>query len=393
MKHRVLVSAGGHSRWLDIEADSIPAATAEAARTGGRVLRVEAAPRVRASVRVQFSQSVFLQELLTLLRAGLNIVESLDALERKEANPGFKQVLGRLLASLREGASFSQALTGESALFSPVLIAGVAASETSGGLANTLERYLAYDGRINQIKRKVSASAIYPLLLLGVGGAVILFLIAYVLPKFSAIIDGSGRETAQATVILLRAGELIQAYPLAFLVLLGIGAAGIGWLGFHEQGRRFALARATGLPVLSEILVTLGLSRLYRTLALLLDSGIPLLQALEMSRGIVSPAQSDEIATAIVKVRSGQMLTDALADTSLIPPIAESLLRVGERSGALADMSDKLANFLDVDLDRRVDTFSRLFEPLLMAAIGIVIGAIVIMMYSPIFDLVGSVGQ
>jgi general secretion pathway protein F len=393
VKHRVLVSVGGQSRWLDIEADSVVAATAKALGTGARVLRVDVEAAPRKPARVAYSQTVFLQETLTLLKAGLNIVEVMEALERKEANTGFRQVLGRLLDSLREGASFSQALSHEPDLFPPVLVAGVAASETSGGLASTLERYLAYDARINQIRRKVSASAIYPLLLMAVGGAVILFLIAYVLPKFSVILDGSGRESGGATALLLSCGQWIQSHPLLFVMVLAASVAGIAWTVTSSAGRRMLLAQVTRMPVLSDIFRTLGLSRLYRTLALLLDSGIPLVQSLEMARGIVTPLQSDELLLAIGRLRSGQMLSEALSGTSLIPPIAESLLRVGERSGALAEMCDKLANFLDIALDRRVDTFSRLFEPLLMSAIGIVIGAIVLMMYSPIFDLVGSVGQ
>lgn len=194
-------------------------------------------------------------------------------------------------------------------------------------------------------------------------------------------------------MFLMRCGELIQQHPIMFVACLLAMTAAVAWFAFNPNGRRIALGRIARLPLLSEIVVTLGLSRLYRTLALLLDSGIPLVQSLEMARGIVNPAQSAELAKAIIRLRAGQMLTESLEGTSLIPPIAESLLRVGERSGALAEMSDKLANFLDIALDRKVDTFSRLFEPLLMSAIGIVIGAIVLMMYSPIFDLVGSVGQ
>jgi general secretion pathway protein F len=393
VKHRVLVSIGGQSQWLDVEADSAGAASAKAMSLGGRVLRIEPVREQRANVRVSYSPTVFLQELLTLLRAGLNVVEAMEALERKEANAGFRLVLARLLGGLREGARLSQAMAREHLLFPPVLIAGVAASETSGGLADTLERYLAYDARINQIKRKVAASAIYPLLLMGVGGAVILFLIAYVLPKFSVILEGSGRPTGSATAVLLRLGESIQQHPWISGALLAAVAAGCAWLVATEAGRRVALAQVSRVPVLSDIFVTMGLSRLYRTLALLLDSGIPLVQAMEMTRGIVTPAQSAELALAMGRLRSGQAFTESLAGTSLIPPIAESLLRVGERSGALAEMSGKLANFLDIALDRKVDTFSRLFEPLLMSAIGLIIGAIVLMMYSPIFDLVGSVGQ
>nr|WP_255557920.1 type II secretion system F family protein [Dyella sp. ASV24] len=360
---------------------------------GGRVLRVEHAEAKRVRVRVSYSQTVFLQEALTLLRAGLNVVEMMEALERKEANAGFRQVLGRLLSALREGSSFSDALSLEPSLFPPVLVAGVAASERSGGLAATLERYLAYDARINLVKRKVAASAIYPTLLMVVGGGVILFLIGYVLPKFSVILDGSGRQTGRATLMLIRVGEFIQGHPLGFFTMLAAFLGALAWLIFSDAGRRVALVQMARVPVLSDVFVTLGLSRLYRTLALLLDSGIPLVRAIDMTRGLVNSLQAAELAVATVRLRSGQALTESLAGTGLMPPIAESLLRVGERSGALADMCDKLANFLDIALDRKVDTFSRLFEPLLMSVIGVVIGVIVLMMYSPIFDLVGSVGQ
>jgi general secretion pathway protein F len=160
VKHRVLVSVGGRSEWLHVEADSVAAAMAKAVSSGARVLRIEVEAASRKPTRVAYSQTIFLQETLTLLKAGLNVVEVMEALERKEANAGFKQALGRLLNALREGASFSQALSREPRLFPPVLIAGVAASETSGGLASTLERYLAYDAKINQIRRKVMATAI-----------------------------------------------------------------------------------------------------------------------------------------------------------------------------------------------------------------------------------------
>ncbi|MCD9026842.1 type II secretion system F family protein [Luteimonas sp. BDR2-5] len=391
MKHRVLVSIGAGTVWLDVEADSAEAATVQAGRSGGRVLRVEAKPERAAGGRVRFSQSVFLQEALTLLKAGLNVVEVLEVLHRKERNPGFQAILGQVLGRLREGTRFSSALS-EHAMFSPVLVAGIAASETAGGLVGTLERYLEYDARLDQIKRKVSASAIYPLLLLLVGGGVILFLVAYVVPRFATILDGSGREVGWGTSLLLGIGQAINAYPWAVALALAAVALTLAWLVMHPQGHRLLLRASMRVPVLADIVVTLNLSRFYRTLALLLNSGIPLLSALGMVRGILDPVRADELSVAMERLREGLPLSEALAGGSMVPPIADSLLRVGERSGALADMSDKLAGFLDVDLDRRVETFSRLFEPLLMTVIGIVVGAIVVLMYTPIFDLVGNVG-
>lgn len=392
VKHRVQVMLGAQSRWLEVEADSIEAALAQAARSGARVLRVEPIGVAAAPERVRFSPGIFLEEAVTLLRAGLNIVEVIETLHRKEADPGFREVLARIVTKLRQGASFSVAMAAESRLFPPVLIAGVAASETAGGLAETLERYLEYDVRVGQIRRKVAASAIYPLLLLVVGGGVILFLIGYVVPKFATILNDSARPVGIGTRVLLWCGTSLQTHPWIVMALLAGAAAGTTWLVTQRSGREILLLAASRIPVLAGILLNLGLSRFYRTLALLLHSGIPLVPALEMVRGVLGPIQADEVGLAVARLRSGQMFSESLAGTSMVPPIAESLLRVGERSGALAGMSDKLANFLDLELDRRVETFSRLFEPLLMTGIGLVIGAIVVLMYAPIFDLVGSVG-
>lgn len=392
MKHRVLVSIGTGTVWLEIDADSAETASLQAARSGGRVLRVESMRAPAGTGRVRYSQGVFLQEALTLLKAGLNVVEVLEVLHRKERDPGFQAVLARILARVREGATFSSALS-EHPMFSPVLVAGVAASETAGGLARTLERYLEYDARLDLIKRKVSASAIYPLLLLLVGGGVILFLLGYVVPRFATILDGSGRNVGWGTSILMTIGQSINGHPWILLLSLGAIVLCIAWLVASAEGRGLLMRAAMRIPVLADILTTLNLSRFYRTLALLLDSGIPLLAALGMVRGILDPVRADELSTAMERLRTGLPLSDALSGSSMVPPIADSLLRVGEKSGALADMSDKLAGFLDVDLDRKVETFSRLFEPVLMTGIGIVVGAIVVLMYTPIFDLVGSVGS
>lgn len=392
MRHRVQVAMGAESRWLEIEADTAEAALAQAARGGARALRVVSFDRPVAALRVRFASGVFLQEAVTLLRAGLNIVEVTETLHRKEADPGFREALGRMLLRLRQGATFSAAMAEEASLFPPVLVAGVAASETAGGLAETLERYMEYDSRIGQIRRKVIASTIYPLLLLAVGGGVIMFLIGYVVPKFSTILNDSGRSVGMGTRVLLWCGSALQAHPWLIVTLLATVGTGTFVLVTRPEGRAMLLRIASRVPVLTGILLNLELSRFYRTLALLLQSGIPLVPALEMVCGVLGPVQADDVRLALTRLRSGQMFSESLAGTSMVPPIAESLLRVGERSGALAGMSDKLANFLDIELDRRVETFSRLFEPLLMTGIGLVIGAIVVLMYAPIFDLVGSVG-
>ncbi|MDQ5919121.1 MAG: ral secretion pathway protein, partial [Pseudomonadota bacterium] len=299
-------------------------------------------------------------------------------------------VLDGLLANLREGKSLSDALSRYTGIFPQIYIAGVLASERTGTLTQTLTRFVSYQLQLDAVKKKVVSASIYPVLLTIIGMLVTLFLLGYVVPKFSMVLETAGRDTSSASRGLLELGALIGRHQGlvwgSVAAVLVFSAAAL----VQASVRRELLARIVALPVLRRFALTLSLARFYRTSALLLDAGIPLVRALEMASSLLIPSVADLLPQALVRVRAGLPLSAALAGTPLLTPIAESLIKVGERSGKLGEMMERIARFLDEELARQVDWFTRLFEPILMAVIGLVIGMVVVLMYMPIFDLVGN---
>ena len=366
----------GRERGLDVLA-------VESSRPGLAILR-----RSRAA---KFPLLLFNQELLALLEAGLSIVEALETLLEKEARAENRQVLNGVVSSLHEGQSLSAAFESQPAAFPELYIATVRSSERSGNLADSLQRYVAYQIQVDQMRKKIIAASIYPLLLMVVGGLVVLFLMVYVIPKFSHIYADSGRDLPLASWLLLRWGGLIEAHGglLAGLFFGGIGAAAYllatptarGWL-------REALWR---LPVVGERMRVYQLSRFYRTLGMLMSAGIPVMPALERVAGLLDRRLQARLQQARNHVREGLMLSTAMERSGLSTPVALRLLRVGERTGQMGHMMERIADFHEEELNRWIDWASRLFEPLLMTFIGIVIGAIVVLMYMPIFELAGSI--
>jgi general secretion pathway protein F len=333
---------------------------------------------------------LFSQELLALLSAGLGVVEALEALLEKEANPALANVLGRLLAGLREGKRFSSVLAEQGDRFPPLYIGIVKAAEGTSDLPRSLARYIDYQQRIDVVRAKIVSAAIYPMILLLVGGGVSGFLITYVVPRFAEVYQGAGRNLPFMSRLLLSWGQfaanhtawlLAGAAALAALLVLGARRlmAGGGIAGL--------LAR---LPGLGERVRIYELSRLYLTLGMLTEGGIPIVQAIDTVQSMVSPAVQAGLQNARLAVESGLPLSSAFAANGLTTPISLRMLRVGERTGDMGPMLTQSAAFYDGEISRWIDRFTRTFEPLLMAAIGLVVGAIVVLLYMPIFDLAGD---
>ncbi|MBN3759278.1 type II secretion system F family protein [Burkholderia sp. Ac-20365] len=354
-----------------------------------RVVPVRALRRPAGS-RGRISLVLFSQELLALLKAGLSIVEGLEALLEREGGARLGGVLGRLLAGLREGKRFSSLLGEQPDVFPPLYVGIVRAAEGTSDLPRALQRYVDYQERIDTVRNKLISSAIYPSILLVVGGGVSAFLITYVVPRFATIYEDTGRALPWMSQMLLDWGKFAAAHGLLLLL------AGLGIVSVLIMGTRAAIARAglvsllARIPLLGTHLRIYQLSRLYLTLGMLLEGGIPIVAAMETAGGTVSPSMRDGLLKARASVTSGEPLSAAFLAQNLITPISLRMLRVGERSGELGAMLTQSAAFYDGEISRWIDRFTRMFEPLLMAAIGVVVGTIVVLLYMPIFDLAGS---
>ena len=382
---------GGAPEWREFNVDSLDEGLRIARQSGLHVLSIdETEERSQTRPSKNFPLLLFTQEFLALLEAGLNVVEALETLRRKENVPNVRDVLDRLIHGLREGKSFSDVLSPYPEIFPAIYMAGVRASEQSGLLQQTLTRYVVYRLHLDAVRKKIVSSAIYPAVLISAGALVTLFLLGYVVPKFSLILENTARNASLASRMLLDLGLLIAANrTLVWGILIGLTLLAAGGISRKDIRSRIA-ARLSELPVIRPFMYSMSLARFYRTVALLLDAGIPLVKALEMASSLLPSGATIELAEVRERVRSGKSLSAAMSGTSLLTPIAESLIKVGERSGKLAEMMERAARFLDEELMRRTDWFVRLFEPLLMAFLGLIVGAVVVLMYMPIFDLVGS---
>lgn len=341
--------------------------------------------------RYRFPLTLFNQELLSLLEAGLTLLEAIETLARKERNDEGGKIYANLIRLLKEGQSLSAALAQFPAVFPALYVAMVRASEKTGDLKQALARYLAYQAQLEIVRKKIVSAAIYPALLIMIGGLVIAFLLAYVVPKFSRVYEDMGENLPFMSRLLMGWGRLFEAH-WAVIVAAGVAlviAAGY-WLTRAETRKWFGTTLMR-IPAAGERMRVYQLARFYRTAGMLLRGGIPLVSALEMVSGLLQPGLREKLERASKAIREGQPVSRSLDEHGLTTEVASSMLAVGERSGNLGEMMERIAGFYDEDMARWVDWFTRLFEPLLMVFIGLVIGVIVLLMYMPIFELAGSI--
>ncbi|MCQ4347452.1 type II secretion system F family protein [Pseudomonas stutzeri] len=379
---------------LRLEAPSADDARRLAEHQGLRVLALHAERpwlALRWRPRETFPLVLFSQELATLLGAGLALIDALESLAEKESDAQTRKVLGDLVRLLYEGKSLSQALGHCPAAFPPLYVALVQSSEKTGAVGEALGRYVAYRTRLDEVRRKVVGASLYPALLLLVGCAVLLFLIGYVVPRFSLVFEGMGNELPWLSRLLLGAGRFLAAHPGPVYGGLALALVG-GALLLRQRAVRRAIGRLVErLPALQHRLTVHELARFYRSLGILLQGGIPILAALEMARGLLGEPARARLDRAAARVREGQALSRALDDQRLATPVSLRMLRAGERAGNLGEMIERAADFHDEETSRWIEWFVRLFEPLLMVFIGLLIGTIVVLMYIPIFELASGI--
>jgi general secretion pathway protein F len=339
----------------------------------------------------QLQLAVFTQQLVSLLDAGLSLVEALEALAERAGTLGTHSVLDRVLTRLYEGQTLAAALAEHPRTFPPLYIASVQASERTGALREALTRFIAYQQQADALKKTLVNACIYPAVLLGAGLLVMLFLMGYVVPRFSSIYEDVGADLPFASRVLLQWGQLMDAHAGLVAVAL-IGSLGGAIYGLTRPEARARMGEwVTRIPAVGRQLHLYQLARLYRTAGMLLRGGMPAVTALQMSAGLLRASARPAFAAATQAVREGRSLAQAMESNGLTTPVAARMLRVGERSGNMGEMMERIASFCDEELARWVAVMTRLIEPLLMSVIGLIIGVIVVLMYFPIFQLAGSI--
>lgn len=379
---------------LTIEAGDMAEARRSAAGQGLSILSIKARNPIAGYLRPSrnvFALDLFIQELVSLLDAGLSLVEAIDLLAEKEQGRGAVAALNELRADLQRGLSFSESLGRQSAVFPPLFVATVRAAERTGDIKEAIGRFLDYHNQLGRIRRRVVSASVYPLLLMVVGVLVTAFMLLYVVPKFSRIYEEIGSNLPFLTRLLIGWGRMLEAHALVTLVGLAVAVGALSFVLTRPGVARWIGRQLWKMPALGNRLLVYELARFYRTLGMLLKSGIALPTALDMAGGLLSPLLRHGLEQAAREIREGQPVSRAFHKQGLTTQVSLRLLAVGERTGRMPHMVERIALFYEDELARWIDWFTRLFEPALMVLIGALVGLIVVLLYLPIFELAENV--
>jgi len=387
------ITAAGQVNSFTIDARDANEAEQLVHKQGHAVISVAAAGLQLpfAGRSTQFPLLLFAQELLALLESGIAVVEAIETLAEKESRPTVRHVLDSMLERLREGRTLSAAMAEMPAHFPELFVATIRASEKTSDLGESLRRFVAYQNQVDSLRAKIVSAAIYPVLLVAVGGLVILFLLGYVVPRFSHVYEDIGGELPWLSRLLLEWGQMIERDGLLALGLFVLAGFALHGLLRRPEVRARLAGAIWRLPRLGERLRVFHLARCYRTLGMLLRGGIPIVPALEMIEGLLAAGLRPQLARATAVLREGVPISQALGRHGLTTPVAQRLLRVGEQTGNMGEMMERIAAFHDEETARWTELTVRLVGPLLMLFIGLLIGVIVVLLYLPIFQLAESI--
>lgn len=338
-----------------------------------------------------FPLILFCQEFRVLFEAGLSVSEVLQTLLDKENDAATKDVLQSLVAAVQEGKTLSQSMGQNTQAFPPLFVSAVAAAETTGDLPEALLRFSQYLENVDLLKKRVVSATLYPAIVTGFGLLVLIFLIVFVIPKFSNIYATQIKSVSVTTQFLLDLGMFSKQYGFYILAIIISAMFGLLMLAANPAIRARFYAALWRLPYIGEQIRVYYLSRFYRTFSMLLKSGIPVMNGFAMVDHMLGEGLRSNLQHAKQQIAEGKSFSSALQNSGLATTVANRLFNVGEKTGTLDHMMECAAAFHEEQLVRWIDRFTKVFEPTLMAVIGLLIGGIVMMMYLPIFELASGI--
>jgi len=335
---------------------------------------------------------MFNQELLVLLKAGLPILQALDTI--LESGGGkLNDILSAIREDVKGGMAFSSAFEKYPRVFPHLYIASIQAGERTGDLPQTIRRYIAFLKRTEGFRGKIIAALFYPAILVSVAGVAVTVLLIYVVPTFSKIYADSGSVLPLPTQMLIGFTSFLRRYLLLFIAFLAAVATFFQRWKETETGRFAVDELKIRTPFFGSLLTRYAVAGFTRTLATVLGSGIPIVEALRMSVGTLNNKVLERgLLAAVVRVEEGSKLSSALESIKLMPPLALRMLSVGESTGSLEEMLADISDYFEEEIERNLAVLTTAIEPAIMIVMGVVIGVIIIAMYLPIFKIANTVG-
>ena len=331
---------------------------------------------------------VFNQELATLLKAGMPLVQSLDLLKRRVTSPTFRRVLDDVHEKVRSGTALSDAFGAHQGLFPRVYVASLLAGERSGNMDAMLRRYVEYTKIIATVKRKTVSALVYPAILVSLAVILVTIIVLKVVPAFADFYGTFGAQLPLSTRVIVATSEFLRTQFLWVIgVLAAVVIAFVAWVRQPGQKARFDHL-LLGLPMLGNVAKKFATSQMARTLATLLGGGLPLVNALDIAaKSVGNQYMAQQLDVVSLRVREGESFAAAMEARKVFPEVAVKMAEVGESTGALQDMLNTVADFYDEEIATTMERFITLVEPVLLVFMGLVIAGLLLALYMPLFQL------
>ncbi|NME99010.1 type II secretion system F family protein [Aneurinibacillus aneurinilyticus] len=378
-----------------IEAATQNAAIIELKKRGLIVLRVKEEKKTVLQMEIQIGKPVkpqefvvFLRQFATLIRAGVGLVEAVHTLAAQTEKKQFRKVLEEIEADIRNGIQLSEAASRHPKVFEPLFISMVRAGEASGSMEIIFDRLAFFYEKSYYTKEKVKSAMAYPLVMLVLAIGVTVYLLTNVVPTFVGMFQSLNAELPAITKLVLSVSNSIT-YTWYIYIISGM----ILWVIFHifattEYGHKFLDYAKLKMPVFGRLFQKSSLARMSRTLSTLFASSVPILQALSIVEEVVdNKVIGDTLANARDSLRQGQPLSEPLKGSWVFPPLVTRMISIGEETGALETMLDKIADFYEAEVDNQVDKIKALIEPIMIVILAVLIGTIVLAIMIPMFDM------
>jgi type IV pilus assembly protein PilC len=383
----------------EMEAVSEEAVRASLARQRIMPTRIKAKPKDLFE-NVKFLQPrvketdiiLFARQFSTMIDAGLPIIQCLEILFSQQSNATFKKVLKQVKESVEGGTTLAEALKKFPKYFDDLFVNMIAAGEAGGILDAILRRLAAYMEKAARLKSKVKGAMTYPLVTLAIAVIVLAVILIFVIPVFEEMFADFGSELPAPTALVVAMSDLVKSKVLYLIAALVLFAFAFKKYYATEKGRDTVDALVLRLPVFGMLLRKVAVAKFTRTMGTMLSSGVAILEALDI---VAKTAGNRTIEKSIYSVRSGisegRTMADPLGESGVFPPMVCQMIAVGESTGALDAMLEKIADFYDEEVDQAVENMTALIEPVMLVFLGVTIGGLVVAMYLPIFKMAGAI--
>ncbi|MEK7701795.1 MAG: type II secretion system F family protein, partial [candidate division NC10 bacterium] len=379
----------------EIEADDRPAAVAQLRAKGvvatsvqERQAKAPAVKRVGGRVKDK-DLAIYTRQFSTMVDAGLPIAQCLTILSEQSDSKTLRDVTGRIQREVEGGATLAESFRKYPKVFDDLFTNMLQVGESGGVLDVVLQRLSGYIEKAAKLKAKVKGAMVYPVTIIGVALLVIVFMMIFVIPTFAKMFQGLGADLPLPTKIVMVLSDLVQKY-IILMVLAGAGTIyAIKRYYATDQGSKVIDAFLLKVPVIGMLIRKVAVARFTRTLGTLISSGVPILDGLLITaRSAGNRVVERTVMQARTAVTSGRTLSEPLKGSAVFPPMVVHMISVGENTGALDQMLQKIADFYDDEVDTAVTALTSLLEPIMIVFLGVVVGGLVVAMYLPIFKLV-----